>query len=158
MFLLVCFPIAVAFREFMVFFTQDPSWGPILSFVDAGAQRPLGRSALRALLAGGCLIGLLLPLGSDTAVKREKPWAGLFLLSGVVSVALSGRVGAAEPEWETWALILLFALLVRRARPKSIHVTALASLYLTSLVIFFHALWIAVPASAARLGGIFFKY
>lgn len=155
MFLLVCFPIAVAFREFMVFFTQDPSWGAILSFVDAGAQRPLGRSALRALLAGGCLIGLLLPLGFDTAVKREKPWAGLFLLSGVVSVALSGRVGAAEPEWETWALILLFALLVRRARPKSIQVTALASLYLTCVVIFFHALWIAVPASAARLGGIF---
>ena len=155
MFLLVCFPIAVAFREFMVFFTQDPSWGPILSFVDAGAQRPLGRSALRALLAGGCLIGLLLPLGLNTAAKREKPWAGLFLLSGVISVAMSGRVGAAEPEWETWALMILFAVVVRRARPQSIHVTALASLYLTGLVLFFHALWIAVPSSTARLGGIF---
>lgn len=153
MFLLVCFPIAVAFREFMVFFTQDPSWGPILSFVDAGAQRPLGRSLLRALLAGGCLLGLLLPV--DRGLKVDRPWAGVFLLTGLVSVALSGRVYAAESEWETWALLILFSVLVRRARPRAIQVTALASLYLTCLVVFFHALWIAVPASAARLGGIF---
>ncbi|MCA9777688.1 MAG: O-antigen ligase family protein [Candidatus Eremiobacteraeota bacterium] len=151
--LVICFPLLVAFREFVVFLTRDPAWGPILGFVDAGAQRPLARSMLRGLLTAGCLIGLLLPFP-----KRDRsgtPWAALFLLLSLLSVSLSGRVYAAESEWETWALILLFAIIVRRIQPAAIRITALIGLYVTCLVVFFHALWIAVPVSDTRLGGVF---
>jgi len=146
--------VLVVIRDFVAFFSQDPGWSPFLSFVDAGAQRSLSRSLLRLLLTGGCLLGLLLPLGRPVNRGRV-PWAGLFLLSGLISTALSKRGYAAETEWEIWALLVLFVILVRRTRVEGLKLTALWALYTVCAGVCLHALWIAVPVTEHRLGGVF---
>jgi tetratricopeptide (TPR) repeat protein len=154
-FLLIVFPVVVAGREFVVFLLQDPTWAPLLSFFDAGAQRPMSRAVLRTLLIGGCLFGLLLPTSGGGSSKRALPWVGFFLLSGLLSVGMSGRPYAAEMEWEAWALTALLAVLIRWVDAPALRVTALVALYVVSLSIFFHALWISVPGTLAQLGGVF---
>lgn len=155
-FVLLAFPVLVAFRDLVGFLLQDSHWSPLLSLVDAGGQQSLSRSLLRILLIGGCLCGLILPLSSEKNAGRGLPWAGLFLLSGLVSVSFSQRPYASELEWETWALVGLLALLVRRAAVPALRTTGLIALYILVLATFLHALWISVPASEARLGGVFY--
>lgn len=114
----------------------------------------MARSVLRSLLIGGCLFGLLLPTrrsGERTVV----PWIGLFLLSALISVAMSGRTYAAEMEWETWALTILFTVLVRRVSVPSLRKTALVALYVVAMAVYFHSLWISIPGTISQLGGVF---
>jgi tetratricopeptide (TPR) repeat protein len=139
----------------MVFLLQDPTWAPFLSLFDAGAQRPVARTVLRVLLIGGCLLGLLLPTRLSEVSKSSFPWVGLFLLSGLLSVGMSGRPYTAEMEWETWAMMVLLAVLIQRVSLPALKTTALIALYIVAFAVYFHVLWISIPGTTSQLGGVF---
>lgn len=124
---------------------------------DAGAQRPPARSLFRLLLILTCLSGLLLPLTARPRQGwRDAPWAGLFVLSGLISVLWSGRPYHAFTEWETWALLLTMAVIGKRFSIPYLPTLFLGCLYLVSSYLVLHAVWIGVPSSSSRLGGAFY--
>lgn len=162
-FTVVCFPFFSVAWDFLrlMYPAFESGWSTMFStvdFLDAGGQRASSRSLLRTLLIGACLSGLLLPLRKPHLSPRpfdSVPWAGLFLLVGLLSVRSATGFYLALTEWETWALLLAFGLVLRRAAPPQLGLVALVGLYATTLLLFLHALWISVPTSTSRLGGIF---
>lgn len=163
-FFLLTWPLLSVFWEF----AQDllPHWtasfsllGCFLSGLDVGGQSELSRSLLRVLLSAACVAGLLLPLASPEPAKPKwlsVPWGPLFLLVGLLSVVLSEQLFVAETEWETLALILLLAGLLRRAHLGALPQLSLISLYLVTFGVILHAILVASPTSTGRLGGVFF--
>lgn len=150
------FPLASALWEFVEILGLGPKGSSILAIffdsLDAGAQSALSRALLRGILAWGCVLALLLPLDS---VNNAKPWGALFLFWGALAVVCSSRPELAEREWETWALTLLFAFLLRRCRHRAFGFVVGFGIYALCFGVFFHALWIGVPETQGRLGGVF---
>jgi O-Antigen ligase len=158
-FLLVCYPLVSIGWDFLSFFVPglDHRFVLLSRFMmdwDAGAQSSLSRALFRALVSTGCLFGLLLPIAP---LKNESrfPWGAAFLLTGLVSCVLCSGLYRAESEWETWALLLLLGALLRRACLSRLSACLLVALYATLGAVYLHALWIAIPGTSSRLGGVF---
>lgn len=155
------FPLLGAAWELFGFFkfsASSPSLiGHFLEQIDGGGQSLVSRSLLCSLMAGFCVFGLLLPLSPAASRPdwRSRPWAGMFLLCGLVSVGLSPRFFLSIREWETWALLVCLTFLLRRCRASQYSWLSLVAVYVLVFVVFLHALWIVVPFSSERLGGIF---
>ena len=156
---ILCFPVVAGGWEFVEHFRllqlkSSSLWVVFFEALDSGGQSVLARALLRMILCWGCILGLLLPLDRAPA-NSSKPYGALFVLWGALAVALSCRPGLAEQEWETWALSLLFACILRRCRHPWMPPVAAGSLYLVSFLVFLHALWLGVPGTYQRLGGVF---
>lgn len=154
----LCFPLVAGGWEFAEHFRlfrlrSSSLWAVFFETLDSGGQSVLSRALLRMTLCWGCILGLLLPL--KQSANSARPYGTLFLLWGALAAAFSSRPELAEQEWETWALALLFAYILRRCRQPWMPIVAAASLYLVSFFVFFHALWLGVPGTYGRLGGVF---
>lgn len=136
-----------------------PLLGRLLEGLDAGGQSLLSRSFLRCLLSAGCVAGLLLPLPPLPCAEtkwQSLPWGGSLLFFGLVSVVMSEQLFLAETEWETLALTLLFASLLRRANLKALPRLCLCAMYLVTLGVTLQALSFSASSTSGRLGGVFF--
>lgn len=153
-------PVLCAFWELLILVgpalrQAAPLLAGFFDNFDAGAQSGFSRALFRVALALASVTALILPLGAQKRRHTVSLWGYLLIALGLFSVLSSPRLYAAETEWETWALLMLFGSLLSRLELAPLRVPIALALYLVVFSIVIQALVAESTVGVGRVGGVF---
>ncbi len=158
---LVFFPVLPAIWGFLgVFAPSIPLQHPLTRIFfeswDAGGQQALSRNLLCAQVSLAVVVAICRGRQRCWNLAARKVWSGglLFLGLGLVSSLAAGHRFQALREWELWLLLGLLVYLVADHWQARLLPYATGAVYVLSCVILLHSLWVALPSTQGRLGGI----
>lgn len=158
---LLFFPVLPALWEFLgVFVPTLPSQHPMTRIFfeswDAGGQQALSRNLLCTLISAVLVVAICRGGQRLWRPPVTKLWnrGFVFLGLGLVSSLVAGHRFQALREWQLWMLLGLLVYVVADQWQVRLLPSATAAVYALSVTILLHALWVAVPSTQGRLGGV----